>query len=176
MESKADAVPADFFYDRITVCLCVGVDRIRDISQVSPWLCGSQTKFNTLFCYADQPFGAVRDFSHFKHARRIGKIAVQVSGNIHINNIPFLDNNIFVRNAVADFVVKRSAYTFREALIIQRRGNAAVFCGETIYNFINFRRAHPDTDMLCNFVQYCSVKYGTFSDLFNLRRGFQQRF
>src|SRR5699024_9941556 len=71
VESKADAVPADFFYDRITVCLCVGVDRIRDISQVSPWLCGSQTKFNTLFCYADQPFCAVRDFSR-SEARREG--------------------------------------------------------------------------------------------------------
>ena len=53
MEGEPDTVTADLFNDRVAVCLGVGVDRVSDISKMSPWSGSSEPEFYALFCHTD---------------------------------------------------------------------------------------------------------------------------
>ena len=105
MEGKTDAVTADLFHDRVAVGACVGVDGVSDITQVAPRFCRCEPELYTLFRDADETLGALRDFSHFEHAGCVRIISVQDGGYVHVDNITFLQDDIFVRYTVADLVV-----------------------------------------------------------------------
>lgn len=49
MEFQTDSMTADLFYNRISVFLCVGIDRISNVSEMSPWFCGFEAEFHALF-------------------------------------------------------------------------------------------------------------------------------
>ena len=76
-----------------------------DITQVAPRFCRCEPELYTLFRDADETLGALRDFSHFEHAGCVRIISVQDGGYVHVDNITFLQDDIFVRYTVADLVV-----------------------------------------------------------------------
>ncbi len=49
VDFQSDSVTADINNNRVAVCLCVGIDRICNISQMSPWFCRCKTKLYTFF-------------------------------------------------------------------------------------------------------------------------------
>lgn len=53
MEFKSDSVSADLFYDRIAVFPGMSVDRMRDITEMSPRFCGRKSEVDAFLCYAD---------------------------------------------------------------------------------------------------------------------------
>ena len=76
MEFKSDSVSADLFYDRIAVFPGMSVDRMRDITEMSPRFCGRKSEVDAFLCYADDFFGSFGNRSELKHTGGVGKVAV----------------------------------------------------------------------------------------------------
>src|SRR5699024_7576303 len=102
------------------------------------------------------------------------EISGKYGGAVYVDYVTLLKSGIFIRDAMADLSVSGCAYAFRESLIVQGSGNAAVFYCEAWHDLVDFGGAHPDTDMLSDFVEDGSVKSGACLDLLDLRRCFQK--
>ena len=76
VEFQTDSMTADLFYDRISVFLCVGIDCISNVSEMSPWFCSFEAEFHALFCDTDDTFCFRRYLTDREHTGCIGKIAV----------------------------------------------------------------------------------------------------
>ena len=174
MEFQSDSVTADINNNRVAVCLCVGIDRICNISQMSPWFCRCKTKLYTFFCNTHQTFGSVGYFADHEHTGCIREIAVQNGRYIDVDDITLLQDDVFIRDSVAHFIIDRGAYTFREALIIQRSRDSTVCSCKIIYDLVNLSSTHACANVCGNFIQNSRVESRTFFDLFDLRRSLQK--
>ena len=76
MEFKSDSVSADLFYDRIAVFPGMSVDRMRDITEMSPRFCGRKSEVDAFLCYADDFFGSFGSLPKSTHTGGVGKVAV----------------------------------------------------------------------------------------------------
>ena len=157
MKFQTDPVSANLLHYGIAVCLGMGVDGVSNISQMSPGLCLGQAEMNAFFRYADDALGALGNLSQSEHAGRVGKVTVQAGGHVYIDNIALPQDDVFIRNAVADFVVDRGADAFWKSLVVERRRDPAVAGGKIIYDPVDLRGAHADMDMLLHLVQYSCV-------------------
>ena len=109
---------ADFFYNRISIFLSMRIDCISNITKMSPWFCSSKTKFKAFFCDFYETFSTFGYLSDFEHSRRIRKISIENGGYVNIDDVTFLQNDVFIRDTMANFVVNRSTYTLWESFII----------------------------------------------------------
>ena len=64
---KSDPVTTDLFYNGITIGLCVRIDGIGNVAQMSPWLCGCKSLLDALFRNTYKTLGTLRDISHLEH-------------------------------------------------------------------------------------------------------------
>ena len=71
MEFKTNSMSSNFLYNRISIFLCMRVDRVCNISQMSPWLCRFQTAFYALLCYTHDTFCSLGHISDLEHTRGI---------------------------------------------------------------------------------------------------------
>ena len=92
-----------------------------------------------------------------KHTRSIAVISVQYGGNVHIDNISFLQYVEFIRNAVTDHLVNGSTYTFRKTFIIQRSRNGPVAYRIIIYHLVYLKCSHSGMYLLGHKVQHPGI-------------------
>ena len=76
-----------------------------------------------------------------------------------------------IRDSVADDIVKRCAHAFGETFVMERSGDAAVFCGKVIDQTVNLGRAHSLADVGSDVVEYSGIKRRAPFDGFDLTGG-----
>ena len=120
MKFQTDSVAADMADYVVAVLQGMFMDGMSHISYGSPGFYLGNSDFNTFFdCF--YKFFLFRTYlTDAEHSGRIGKITVVNRGDIHIYNIPCLQNLILGRDSVAYNLVYRGTDTFGEALIVQR--------------------------------------------------------
>lgn len=152
----------------------MGVDCMCDIPEMPPGFCGFKAKLYTFFRDAHEPFCLGGCLADNEHSGRVRKITAKIGGYVYVYDIAFFQKFILVRDAVADYVVQRSAYAFRKAFVVQRRRDAAVLCSEIIDQPVNLLCAHARLYMGGNMVKHCRVQGSAFFYGFNLCGCFQQ--
>src|SRR5699024_9325823 len=133
-----------------------------------------KAELNALFGDAHETLCALGNFSHLEHAGSVREISVKNGGHVDIDDISLFQDDLFVRDTVADLIVDGGAHAFREALVVQGGGDAAVFYCKAVDDLIDLGCTHADADMLCDFVQDSCVKRSALFDLRDLRRSLKE--
>ena len=171
MEFQAASVSADLPDHRIAVLHGMLVDRIAHVAQESPRLYMLKADLHALLGDLDQALSLFRYIADHEHAGRIGKVAVQDGGAVHVDDVAVLQDDLLIRNAVADFIINGRADALGEALIVKGGGNASHLHSGLIDDVVDILGGHAGADGLCHLVQAGDIDDRALFDPFDLGRG-----
>ena len=128
-----------------------------DVTHKAIRLSSLHTNLQTLLSYTHQLLLLRSGLADDKHTRGICIIAVKDSGKVHIYNITFLKNILFLWNTVTYHLIDACAYRLRESLIVEAGRNSVMILAILHADIIYLLSVHSCVDMLCHLIQNTRV-------------------
>ncbi len=165
---------AELSHHRVAVGLRVLVHRGAHIAQMAPGLHGLQALFHGFLGHAHQVGGFGRYLADAEHAGGIGEVAVQDGGAVHVHDVALGEHLVGARNAVAHHFVDGGAHAFREAFVVEWRGDGAVLDGVVVHPHIDLLGGHAGPDALGHVIERAHVHGSRALHALDVGGGLQQ--
>ena len=157
VEFQSYAMTAKVCHDSIAILLTMLLDGMTDIAYETVRLCCLHTNFQTFLGNTHKLFLLGSCLTYDEHTRGICIITVKDSGEIHIYNITFLKNILFLWNAVTYHLIDACTYRLRESLIVEAGRNSVMILAILHADIIYLLSVHSCVDMLCYLIQNTRV-------------------
>ena len=163
VKHSADSVPAEDCHDRISVGSSHGSASRADIADEMPRLDRADAFLHDLACDVDEPLSLGRGFAADDvHSRGVGEIAVEIGGDVDVDDVARLKNFVGGRNPVADDVIDRSADAFRKALEAEARRMSSMPDDVIMDGGIEAQRVEPGLDQFGDQIERAGIDHRRF--------------
>ena len=122
------------------------------------------------FCNLDQFFRFFTDFTDRMCSCCIGMISFMDQPCIQTDNITFMNDSVFIRNSMNNFLVHRYTDRCRVSIVIQERRNTSIASDDFLPQCINILGTHSRVKCFFQFIMY------TFEYLSGFRHQFDFSF
>ena len=94
------------------------IDRSAYVAQKAPGFDLLEAELDALLGYPHQLFGFLADLPDAEHTGGVGVVAVIDGGDVDVDDVALLEDDLVRGNAVADLFIDRGAHALGEALIV----------------------------------------------------------
>ena len=169
MKPTPHSMPAQVADNAIAVGMCMLGNGIAKVTnehiRLATYLFAN---FQTFPCNVYETLTSRVCLSNDKHTAGIGKVSIQDSRTIHVHDITFSQDILFLGNTMTDNLVYTGTATLGVSLVVQRSWNAAMLHGEVIHYLVNLQSSHPFANLLGNSIQHRCVQHSGTPDTLNL--------
>ena len=173
MHGQTAAVAADLPHYGKAVLPGVVINIVSDVAQMAPGLQMGDGQLHRFLRHPHQLLRHGRQGAEGKHPGGVAVIAVYDGGAVHIDDVPCPEDHLVAGDAVADLVVHRGADAFREALVVQRRRDAAQPAGRAVYDVVDVLGGHAHLKALGHLIQDLRIDRAGPADALDLLCVFQ---
>ena len=142
----ADAVADKITHDRKSLCLNIRLHSARNIRNAVAHTGKFDTLIETLPGYLNQLHGLPAHLPAGDGAGAVAVKALDVRTNVHLYNVALMDDPLFGRDAVNDFIVDRYTGARRKAAVAEKGGLCPCVLDRLADSPVDVVRSNPRSD------------------------------